>query len=489
MFRKIIRQSPFISPGADNVFPNITGESWNGDVSFVSTLRALVTPRANGEKLRLVFNTLSLRESDIPRSNPSVLMSRLGSPTNACIRVINITSRELGSAKQWMDFCAEKFESVYQNYTRISKVTEFFKRTFYVLCFVNHETKDVFLLVEDMNIKTLHYLQCAVFAFLPWYFNPEDGASESELELIESLRERGPEKYENCLEKMAKKYDFRAAEIKRLLKDFETRSLRIRLVDIERDAQQILANLQRLKSQMVDHLRRKNELEISRLGIESKIAKNDGKSEIMDYFLKRRELYLEDVTDSTMDFSAKGYLVFFDEAIAKRIVEDSTSYLYENDSSCRQYIPEGGMQKLLRAIFVDQTLRVKVCAAYRFYLGEDVTGLSSHAFGSDFNDCMPNPHINIYSCMGDYEPMINSALRDNDYLLALEQAIASCQSLNFGDTTVMRAFMRILYGVDERGFNNRCIELPDGRVVTPQEAINWLSQEEAEISTKEAANE
>ena len=38
--------------------------------------------------------------------------------------------------------------------------------------------------------------------------------------------------------------------------------------------------------------------------------------------------------------------------------------------------------------------------------------------------------------------------------------------------------MRAMWGTN--GYNNRCIELPDGRVVKPAEAIEWLEQQETE---------
>ena len=68
-------------------------------------------------------------------------------------------------------------------------------------------------------------------------------------------------------------------------------------------------------------------------------------------------------------------------------------------------------------------------------------------------------------------------LRQRNYIGALEQCIASCKSLNFGDSAVMGEFMKTMWS---NGSVSRCIELPDGPVVKPNEAIRWLEEQEAQ---------
>jgi len=143
------------------------------------------------------------------------------------------------------------------------------------------------------------------------------------------------------------------------------------------------------------------------------------------------------------------------------------------------------MKKLMWEIFVEEEprLRIKFCAAYRFDLNGNVSPLQGHNFSYDFADCMPNTHINQYGCMGNYSRTINELLKRRDYIGALEQCIASCKSLNWGDSAVMGGFMETMWGGNS--VNNRCIELPDGRVVKPAEAIAWLEQQEANTNEQE----
>jgi hypothetical protein len=110
----------------------------------------------------------------------------------------------------------------------------------------------------------------------------------------------------------------------------------------------------------------------------------------------------------------------------------------------------------------------------------DVRGLSGHDYGYECRDCTPNPHIDGYSCLGNYRQSINELLSRHDYIGAIEQCAASCKSINFNDSTVMCELMRRIYGVADRqgAINTRCFELPDGSVVTPEEAISWIKSQE-----------
>ena len=135
------------------------------------------------------------------------------------------------------------------------------------------------------------------------------------------------------------------------------------------------------------------------------------------------------------------------------------------------------MEKLLNAIFVDQTLKIRFCAAYYFDMNGSVTPQHSHRFGPEFQGYKPNPHIDRYTCMGNYKPAINTALRKRDYVTALEQCVASAKSLNFHDSTVMEEF--ISQFTSNGGSSYKAIELPDGTIVSPKEAVKWIEAQEA----------
>jgi hypothetical protein len=481
MFKTPMGNNALYNDATNNFFNNITGASYRGDISFVSTLRALVFPRmAHGEHISVQFgrSTHSAEHIGTTESNRMVKTICEYMPSeNGSIYIHSFARTTQEDNFACLELIKSSFNKTYSGWKRLDKVTDFFRKQFYVVCFVHPEQHRVALFVDRLDLRILHYLQCAIFAFLPWYFDPKAGVSEIEMELIESLREKTEEKYIDCLNRIAEKYDFRTENIKRLLKGFEINfekaekeSLTASIADIQRQ----ISDLNRRIGQC---LKSKNEKEISLLGIETRMASATEDSEIMDYFLCNKKLSLDYVEDTSMTFVVKDYYTYFDESMAKSMIENGSSYIYSGYEGL-DIRPEA-MKKLMLAVFVDQTLRIKCCAAYCFNLYGEVEGISHYNFRNfDCSEYMPNIHIDEYRCLGNYNTTINTLLSERNYIGAIEQCVASCKSLNFADSTVMREFMNVMYG--ESRYNNKCIELPDGKVVTPKEAISWLEEKEAE---------
>lgn len=487
MFKAIINQTPLVNPTADSFFRNkIYGDSFNNDVTFVSTLRALVAPRMQeGERLKVGFYRTSYEASQIsnmPDTRAVKAISDAFSPTESgSIYIHSFAAPNQSDNYAMLELYKRSFTKTHKEWSMLEKVTTFFRKQFYVICFINPELKSVAIFADNLDMRYMHYLQCAILAFLPWYFNPDEGVSELEMSLIESLREKTSSRYEEVLAKIAEQYDFRSARIRQLLEGFETKFEKVECDHVRRKISHTLNDIDGLNCQIGEALQRKNELEIRLLGLEARIAQGSDDSEIMEYFLCNSKLGLDDVTDSQMTFIVKDYLTYFDEEMAKSMIDNSTSYVYRpNGRTCNNLIPAADIKRLMTAIFIDQKLRIKFCAAYTFDLNGSVHARQEYYFGDNGRNHMPNPHINRYSCLGNYQRTINDLLKDRNYIGAIEQCAASCKSLSFADSTVMQTFMETIYGMRGDGENTRYIELPDGSMVAPKEAIKWLKEQEGE---------
>lgn len=493
MFKSVLNSTPLVSDAANSFFQNVSGDFFQRDATFLSTLRALVAPRmGDGETIGLSFSESAYSVDEVRNNNVRAVLNAITGRSNAIqghegqIQIHNFVSNTQDDNYACLELVKSSFEQQYDGWHRLGKVTDFFRKTFYVLCFINPEKKSVYIFVDKMDIRKMHYLQCSIFAFLPWYFDPTEGVTELEMELINSLREKKSDKYEECIAKIASQYDFRTSKIRNLLAGFETRYEKRECERVRADIQSYIDTINSLNNQIGEYLRYKAEKEIRLLGLETKIENGASEdSEIMEYFLCNDRLVLEQVDDRYMVFSCMDYLTYFDEDMAKKMIDNPRSYVYRpNDRMCNNYIREEDMKKLMYAIFVDQTIRIKFCSAYRFELDGNVRALEHHDYGYEFRECTPNTHIDRYSCIGNYQRAINELLKRNDYIGAIEQCIASCKSLNFADSTVMKEFMRRLYGISDYRVNIRCIELPDMRVVTPTEAIEWIKSQEPQEETQ-----
>ena len=491
MFKQSISNTALTSNAANTFFPNINGESFGSDNTFLATLRALVAPRLpEGERVSVAFGFSDFPASVVGETPADRMVEMICSswyPGSGQIYIHNVGNRTQENNLASFELLKSKFCEIYTGFHRLEKVTDFYHKSFNVICFINPEHKSTVLFVESLDVRKLHYLQCAILAILPWYFNPADGISEDELALINSLRERTPANYEACIEKIASRYDFESGRIKELLKGFEIRYEKLEVDRVKRSISNIDNNIEALNRQFADYHKQRVDACIRLLGLETKIAQGEaGESEIMEYFLRNRRLYLEAVNNSELYFCVKDYLTYFDEEAAKKYITNNRSYLYDCCGTGSGQIKKEQLEKLLRAVFLDEVLKIKFCAAYKFNLTGSVQAQTNYHFpdfGTIFAEFMPNPHIDRYRCMGNYETKINNLLKNRDYIGALEQCAASAKSLNFHDSTVMSEFVRQI--CTNAGKNNRCIELPDGKVVKPAEAIKWIEAQEVERAKKE----
>lgn len=483
MFRQAINQTALTSDAANSYFEHIRGDSYNGDITFLSTLRALIAPRmADGESLYLRFDQSSCSESTIRETQPKRLITHL--TRNVDINqhgIIYIHSVQSGRQEDntvCLDVIKSNFARVYSGWHRLPRVSDLFRSQFYTLCFVNPELKSVAVFVDSLSQSKMHYLQCAILGFFPWYFSPKKGVTQEEMDLINTLRAKEHNDYSACIAKLAERYDFRTARIKQQLAGFETMYERQQSDTVRYNITDCDNKIDRYNQSISEQLAYRRDLEIQLLGLEAKIAAGGESSEIMDYFIHNKKLDLDYVDNSDMVFVVKDYISYFDEDNAKRVIDNQNSFVYSPDGrACNNYIPADKVKELMYAIFIDQTIRIRVCAAYKFALTGNVSGLSNYHFGAEYASYMPNPHIQGYHCMGNYSRPINEALQRHDYISALEQTIASAKSLNFTDSVVMSYFMRTLYGLGDSESvraRRKWFELPDGTCVTSAQAADWV---------------
>lgn len=480
MFRTSIAETPFSTDVADSIFHNIVGDKYGNDVSFLSTMRALIAPRIKGEEgVILRFGKETIGGDKLRGSGSKEFV------INVC-RNYNMSAHgqviihDLGLSKELAQEAFEKIKkslpSEYAGYRRLEKVEAFYRKSFMVDCYINPELKSVIVFVDSMDYRKLHYLQVSILAFLPWYLNQEEGLTADEMALMESLRETTSDNYSKCIRKLSEKYDFKTARVRNLLEGIETKCEEAEIGRIQLSISDLTERISSLHSQIGDYIRDINEKNIRLLGLKAKVAQGSGDSEIMEYFLCNGSLVLNDVNRTRLYFSVRDYLEYFDRDAAEGVIENKGSYVYNYGRSEDENI---WMERLMREIFVEEfpRLKVRLCASYALELTGNVEPLKGMELGYEFDGYTPNLHIDRYACMGNYVQQINESMMNGDYIGAIEQCIASCKSLNFHDATVMERFMGVMWNNEGR---RSFIELPDGSVVSPHEAIEWLKQEDVE---------
>lgn len=481
MFKDFIAQTPFTTQAANEYFSRVEGDSFGGDVTLVSTLRALVFPRmGDNDSLYAKFGTSNYSASVIAQ----VPAERAVQAICNCWDLINASDtlmiHSLNNAKPEnnvasIELLRRKFGSVYEGWHVFEDITALMRGVANVLCFINPGRRCTILFVEKLDVKKLHYLQAAILGLVPWYYKMGTAVSPQEMNLMQSLRVKDASVYQDCLKELVSQFDFEKLRLKRLLTDFETRQARSEIETVQREINDYRNSINQLNDRIGDYIREMNDRSVRLMGLEQSLERAKEGSELLDYFLCNRHVVLENVRGSTLYFYVKGYLEYYDEEMVENVLRNRYSFVYQ---LCNDELTTERMKKLIHAVFIDGKIRLRFCAAYSFDINGNIHPQANHDFGADYETYIPNPHINRYQCMGNYAATINRLIRDRNYIAAIEQTVASAKSLNWGDSTVMKEFFRTLMGTSETCRNNKGFELPDGSVVTPYQAVLWLESQE-----------
>lgn len=479
MFKNEISSSPLMNEPANTLMANISGDRFMGDCSFVATLRALLFNRIpRDERITLRISRSDYSVDDVARTRKRDMVknicnhnNQIGQQGGFALHYFNNMTQKAN--QDCFAVIAEEFENTYPGYKKLDKITEFYRKAFPVVCFLNTELKSIALFVEQMDYRRFHYLQCAIFPMVPWYFDPKAGVSDPEMNLVKSLMESTPDVYRDCIAKICETFDFRSEVIKSKLAGFELRFIKDALASSEGQYQEIAERIADFNRRLGEELQKMTDLNFRISGMRQKLEEGDDESEIMDYFLRNKNLTLIDSSGAQVDFIVQAKLEYYDPEMAERAIDNSNSLLYTRGGHVRAE----DRKRLYKAIFVDNIISVNVCAAFQLSINGGVNTRGGYPFGEEFNNCMPHPHIDRYNCMGDYVRIVNDLMQRHDYIMALEQCIASTRSLNFADGTVLSHFISTLF---DEGSHSRCLELPDGRVVKPTDAVKWLNEQKAE---------
>lgn len=462
MFTTLIKQTEFSNPEINEIYSQIQAEPFRGDVTFESSLRALLYKRLS-ENDRVTLGRRKLSEVSAGVMDSIIQNIEIG----------EIAILDCGYNTTLYEVSISLLNERYTQFKPVNKISAFYSKSFKVSCFINEERHSVVLVVERIDISIWHYLQCSIVAFLPWFFQPDDdkkGVTEDELSLILSLRLKTSTKYLEYINKIAMDSDILkdvyVKRVKNLLSGFEHEILSSNKDKLLKEITYNNDEILRYNKTIADVISTNNQLNEQLLGIKMKLNSHE-ESEIMEYFLHNENLFLENAADSAIRFIVDGYCEYFDEDMAVSIIDNSTADIYY--TADRFGVSIADTRLLLESIFVKQKIHLKFCAAYFLDIRGGVAGIQDCAFPSRYNKCMPNPHIDDYGCLGQYNMVINECLAANDYIGAIAQCVASCKSLNFGDVAVMGKFGEKLFAD-----KCQCLELPDGEMVSALEAIEFL---------------
>ena len=165
-----------------------------------------------------------------------------------------------------------------------------------------------------------------------------------------------------------------------------------------------------------------------------------------------------DISRGVLEIYFRTYADFYNQDEAEIIINNRTS---------------GWLNKFFTEVFIEQKYKLNILTkfVFNYNISDDNAtfvkpGNLSYSVLNQYN-AMFNPHIQHYSCLGDYLPQIIEAHAKKDLVLFNNLAIASTRSINFRDGAVMNRWLDTLsnYHADNYStislYDIKCLEDED----------------------------
>ena len=484
MFSRNLSNITLTNDLAEQAFGNVCGDSYNGDTSFVATLRALLLSRVGTNSVRLFYKSVNLSRSSIERASFDELinysMRRLGPDR---ITVCNLNSVSQGDRQAFLDRfdnAESGFVKIYPDFVELTNIRDFVQSAMNARFYTSEERKSTIIIVENMNIKRWHYIQSFTPRYFKWYFENAP-YTEEEKHLLASLTMRSPDEYQRRIEEFANRFDMRAILIQNVIGGFESNARRAQLERIDSEIRDTLNTMRSLMEDYSYQVRSLDEKNLIRSGLQQAIDTAGSSSELVDFFKANKSLEPIRTDGYVLEFIVKTYLDGFDPEMYETMSNREESHIYRGYDIYKEvFRDKANRKKFLDAIFSDDPkLRIKTCAYYRIDMRGTVNSQSRYSYPESCRDMIPNPHLQRHNCLGNHRQFIQERLQESDIVGAIGQCIASAKSVNVGESATFPYFLGELFET-----NYKVIELPDGSSVSPEEAFKWLLDQEVSAHTE-----
>lgn len=468
MFESRIQNTKLAGPLADCMFRHINGCNYEEDVSFVSTLRALLMSRTMGEN-RIEFKTFSF---DLNQEEAALTTSLSSCFRPGVIAYVNVASDiALNSDDAKQKFFA--FPSP-QDVHEFVDVREFFASKMSCRAFIQEESKSAVILVLNSNMKKHHLAQCIIPKLLPWYFDC-GRVSVMERKLLYSLRERIPGTYLAVLDAMCDTDDFRQRSASAALSFFKRKSLERQKTNVELTLKNRQDVIDRYNDDLLHELRLMNEDNFKLNGILIALESDDNTNdELAEFMTDNRSVDFVGIDGDYATLIIKGYLDVYDPEAYRSLARNPNCWYWSGSATFTGPFMQRENRKLVMdAIFgSDPVFKIKSYGVYRLNLDYgEVSVMTNYNSGLPQlpADRYENPHLSYAGCLGSYRPYINKALQRGDLVGAISQCISSAHSVNVTESATFGHLCQDIFR------NNAAIlEGPNGQSYTVAQAYEYL---------------
>lgn len=468
-------------------FPNIKAfgsSSLCGDCTLLALSRAIIGARPEIKNFCVSHYSFRVRNNNyVEKLNDGsysffdrgIDLDRCGSADPGVVIISLNTNKE-------KEECAKIFDEVATAMTELGykreNDIEYFLKQFYVYSGIFTGNGMTYVMVTNISYKAYHAI-CSLF---PRFVEPvvkNCPLTKEELSLCSSLLKDTSE-FINAMSKISESETFRMLKIKGVVSGFSIGIANAKLEtaksEVESNEYEINRNIEEYRNLISEKQDRLAKLLYAQEAY-NRAKEGEHDEELMDFLVNSK--WIVDVSASsdsgTLRIVTASYLDVYDPEAAERIENNAHSDLYECIG--RDIFTKDARKKLFHHIFsYDADIKIRTCAFFSIDIyGCEVRTKRCYTFPNGLSDRMPNPHLDIYECFGNSGPAMKEMLLSGNVIGCIMQTLAATKCINMFDSTVVgRLFKKVFYSDADDKF----LELPDGRVVSPIEAIEWIKEQE-----------
>ena len=348
-----------------------------------------------------------------------------------------------------------------------------------------HKEKNIAaIFVNSRNMQVYHLMISFLSILFPVIFK-EHPMQEKDYELVKTLSKNEKNSFIVKIKEAVKPYaiEFKRIMLEKLLKSIhEQKIISARQnVDSQRDS------VKYLEQQISDAIVELKRLIVVYEGMKATENFDKPEKDLVEYLANNKNVYGLSVSGSQISFCIQSLLNNFNENAWDVFAKAGFIFDGEYDGHYLEvFRTRNNRELLLNSIFSeDAEFSVKMCSNYKLDINDCRVYCSERFNYLDvdpaFEDCLANPHIKLFSCLGGYKDRIRRELEKRNYIGAIELCIASAGSINLDETTqVFRPFIGWILNS-----RNKILRRKDGVEMTPEEALIYLIDKEKENETTE----
>lgn len=472
MFSTILNMIPsFASEQMDRIctiVPKNDDSCYRGDLSFVTTLRALLINRNVKDKVTINLRcNYNYRKLNIDDNN----MPELNATDENVINIYECTAQEIAN----VDNELTGFIATHKEHKELKDIELYLQKeaNITVRIFYLEDRINVAIFTSDLNIRTWHLVQGCIRRYIPCVFKDKP-ITETEKNLLKSLTMRNANEYIEILEKLREETDIRSIVMETQVKDFVKNNsyalintMQTKLTNIQHKIEKLREDWSRYNTECTSINRTIN-------GLLYGIENNEDNNELYSYLKDHNNIDILNVNGSRIRLFIKGLLRYFVADEYKTLKENNTLERYT-----RGRIAKEDAYLLLDEIFSSNpTMFISIAGIYELDLEGGYTVWTYEGQKSN-RDFIMNYHLDYHHCTGMYGPEIQKNMAEGKISLALENCLASVQSMNIMETTAtFGPFIERFFSDDYS--HNKMIWDKNGNKYTVDEAIKYIEENKKE---------